>query len=235
MTNLVSLNQTIIDVQTDFKKLLQKTYALIQKYNNAYGDGDGRAEFFVQSFLLNLWLLIQFDSFLEVFARRSNRVSRHAPFSPQDSILFRDQYDTINRASYCTKAILNVEHFLKSIVKLLGMNKEVGYGEMTRKLKNPLNLTDYQLDILNALAHVRNSLHNNGYHTEEDFEMVIRGKSYKFEKDKQVKFSGWDNLYIMFDEVLDVIVVIIESTEVKQLAKIPYASMTYHDTQQEDI
>ena len=89
----------------------------------------------------------------------------------------------------------------------------------------------YQLDILNALALVRNSLHNNGYHTEEDFEMVIRGISYKFEKDKQVKFSGWGNLYIMFDELLDVIEFILETTDVKKLAKIPHTLMTYHDTQ----
>ena len=231
MTNLVSLNQTIVDVQRNFKNLLQKTYALIQKYNKAYGEEDGRAEFFVQYFLLNLWLLIQFDSFLEVFARRSNRVSRYIQFTPEDTIQFKSQYNTINRATYCTKAMFDVEHFLKSIAKLLGMNTEVGYQEMTRKLKNSLNLTDYQLDILNALARVRNSLHNNGYHTEEDFEMVIRGNSYKFEKDKQVKFSGWGNLYIMFDELLDVIEFILETTDVKKLAKIPHTSMTYHNTQ----
>lgn len=165
----------MVDVQRNFKNLTQKTYALIQKYNNAYGDEDGRAEFFVQYFLLNLWLLIQFDSFLEVFARRSNRVRRYVQFTPEDTIQFKSQYNAINRASYCTKVMFDVEHFLKSIAKLLGMNTEVGSREMTSKLKNSLNLTDYHLDILNTLARVRNSLHNNGYHTEEDFEMVIRG------------------------------------------------------------
>ena len=144
---------------------------------------------------------------------------------------FISQYDTINRTSYCTKAMFDVEHFLKVVSKLLGMNTEVGYREMTRKLKNSLNLTDDQFDILNVVARVRNSLHNNGYHTEEDFEIVIRGKSYKFEKDKQVKFLGWDNLYIMFDELLDVIDFILESPQVKQLTQIPHTSMTYHDTQ----
>ena len=144
---------------------------------------------------------------------------------------FISQYDTINRTSYCTKAMFDVEHFLKSVSKLLGMNTEVGYREMTRKLKSSLNLADDQFDILNVVARVRNSLHNNGYHTEEDFEILIRGKSYKFEKDKQVKFLGWDNLYIMFDELLDVIEFILESPQVKQLTQIPHTSMTYHDTQ----
>ena len=61
--------------------------------------------------------------------------------------------------------------------------------------------------------------------------MKIRGKEYKFEKDKQIMFSGWDKLYIMFDELLDVIEIIIESPQVKQFPKISHTSMTYHDTQ----
>jgi hypothetical protein len=230
MTNLVSLNQITADAQLEFRNLLQKIHTLMGNYDNAYGAEDSRSEFFVIYFQLNLWLVIQFDSFLEVLDRGGNRVSRYIELTEQDRTQFMAQYDTINRACYCTKAMFEVEHFLNSISKQLTLTT-YGYRDMTRKLKNSLNLTDYQLDILNALARVRNSLHNNGYHTEEDFEMVTRGKSYKFEKDKQVKLSGWDNLYIMFDELIDVIVFIIESAKVKQLVKIPHTSMTYHDTQ----
>ncbi len=102
---------------------------------------------------------------------------------------------------------------------------------MTKKLKDELNLSDYQCDILNLPAVTRNSLHNNGYHTEKDFEVRIGRRTYKFEKDTQVRFAGWDNLFIMFDELLDVLEVIIESAKVKHIAKIPHTSMTYHDTQ----
>jgi hypothetical protein len=35
----------------------------------------------------------------------------------------------------------------------------------------------------------------------------------------------------MFDELLDVIEFILETTDVKKLAKIPHTSMTYHDTE----
>jgi hypothetical protein len=231
MANLVSLNQTIVDAQTNFNNLLQKTSALIEKYNNAYGAEDARDEFFVGYYILNLWLLIQFDSFLEVFAPRSNRVSRHVQFTPQNTIQFMAQYDTINRASYCTKAMFDIENFLNSLAERLGKKTDGGYRKVTRTIKDSLKLTDEQFKILNLPAVVRNSLHNNGYHTEKDFEVVIRGKSYKFEKGKQIMFSGWDNLYVMFDELLDVIVSIIESAEVKQLTKIPHTSMTYHDTQ----
>jgi hypothetical protein len=231
MTNLVSPHQSIANAKPNFINLLNKTSALGERYNNGYGPEDARAEYFTQFSLLNLWLLLQFDSFLEeVFAPHSNKVTRYAQLTPQDAIQFMSQYDTINRASYCTKAMFDVEHFLNSVAKLLGI-KARGYRDMTDKLINSLNLTNYQLDVLNFPARVRNTLHNNGYHTEPDFKMKIRGKEYKFEKDRQIMFSGWDKLYIIFDELLDVIEIIIESPQVKQFPKISHTSMTYHDTQ----
>jgi hypothetical protein len=175
MTNLVSLPQLIVNTKPNFINLSQKTRGLIEKYNNAYGPEDARTEFFIQNLLLNVWLLIQFDSFPEVFASNSNKMSRYAQLTPQDVTQFMSQYDTINKASYCTKAMFDVEHFLNSVAKLLGI-KARGYRDMTGKLKNSLNLTGYQLDILNVPARVRNSLHNNGYHTENDFQVKIRGK-----------------------------------------------------------
>jgi hypothetical protein len=231
MANVVSLNQIIVNAKANFIDLLQKTQAPIEKYNNAYGADDARADLFVVYSLLNLWLLIQFDSFLEVLDRRSNRVSRYVQLTEQDRIQFMVQYETITRASYCTKAMFEVEYFLNSLAEGLGIKTVGGYWNVTERMKKSLKLTDQQFKILNVPAAVRNSLHNNGYHMQKDFEVVIRGKSYKFEKGKQIMFSGWDNLYVMFDELLDVIVSIIESAEVKQLTKIPHTSMTYHDTQ----
>jgi hypothetical protein len=222
MTNLVSLNKITADSRLQFGNLLQKIHSLMQKYDIKYGDEDVRSEFFVIYFQLNLWLIIQFDLFLEVLDRRSDRVSRYITFPEQDRTQFMAQYDTINRASYCTKAMFEVEHFLKSIAKLLPVKTNGGYWKMTERMKESLNLTDKQFKILNVPAALRNSLHNNGYHMQEDFEVVICGKLYKFEKGEQVIFSGWDNLYIMFDKLLDVIVFIIESAKVKQLTKIPH-------------
>ena len=110
-------------------------------------------------------------------------------------------------------------------------NTDVGYRTLTGRIKDSLQLTVDQFKILNVPADIRNSLHNNGYHVENDFEVTIRGKFYKFEKGKKVMLAGWNNLYIIFDELLNVIEIIIESPQVKQLPKIPHTSTTHHDTQ----
>jgi hypothetical protein len=230
MTDLVSYHHLIANEKPNFINLSNKTSALHERCNNGYGPEDARAEYFAQYYLLNLWLLIQFDSFLEVFASNSNKVSKYAPLTPQNTIQFMSQYDTINRASYCTKAMFDVEHFLKSVAKPLRKDAK-RYRDMTKNLKNSLKLTDYHLNVLNLPARVRNSLHNNGYHKENNFQMKIRGHEYKFVKDEKIACSGWDKLYIMFDELLNVIEVIIESERVRQEPMIPHNSMTYHDTQ----
>ena len=113
---------------------------------------------------------------------------------------------------------------------ILKMNSDVVYRELTMKLKNKLNLSDNQRKILNLPAITRNSLHNNGYHKEKDFDATIGSKTYEFQKDKQVNFAGWDNFYIMFDELLNIIEIILKSSDVKQLQKIPHTSMTYRGT-----
>ena len=231
MRKIITPNQIIGDAPLNFGNLLCDIYTLFVKYGKAYGNEDGRTVFFAHSFQLNLWLLIQFDSFLEVFASNSNRVSSHAQLSSENASQFVSQYDTINRANYCTRAMFDVEFFLKSIVKELKRNPDVGYRALTKKLKDELKLSDYQCDILNLPAVTRNTLHNNGYHREKDWEVVIGRRKYKFEKDKKVRFAGWDNLYIMFDELLDVLEVIVESQKLKSLANIPHTSMTYQDTQ----
>jgi hypothetical protein len=98
---------------------------------------------------------------------------------------------------------------------------------LTKIVKEELNLSDDQQKILNLPAMITNSLHDNGYHKEKDCKVVVGIRTYRFEKGKKVRFAGWDNLYIMFDELLDVLEVIIESVRVKQLPKIPHTSETY--------
>jgi hypothetical protein len=228
-TNQVSLNQIIVDAQTNFKNLLEKTLTLMEKYNTTYGIDDGRTVFFANFLQLNLWLLIQFDNFRNVvFTPTSTSVSEYISLRTEENAKqFKLQYDRINRASYCTVAIFDVENFLRDIVKQLGTNTDdVTYRGLIGKLQRQLNLTVDQTRILRAPSDVRNSLHNNGFHTENNFEVVIRGKTYKFVKNDKVSFTGWDNLYIMFDALVDVIEFILQSAYVRNLPNIPHTSET---------
>jgi hypothetical protein len=221
-------NRNIVDAQANFRNLLQKTFNLMENYGNEYGHDDGRTVFFANYLQLNLWLLIQFDNFRDtVFTPNSSSVSRHIEFAPGNPERFKSQYDRINRASYCAIAMFDVENFLRDILKHLGENTNHSmYKQLLESLERRLNLTKRQSDILRAPSYVRNSLHNNGYHTKDNFEVVIRGTLYKFVTGYKVPFTGWNHLYIMFDELLDVIEFILQSADIKKLHNIAHTSET---------
>jgi hypothetical protein len=130
---------------------------------------------------------------------------------------------------YCTKAMFDVEYFLFSLGKSLDLDRDKeGYYKYTRYFLLHIGIKDdNKFQILNAPAKIRNCLHNNGYYANDDFEITLRGRSYKFVKGKQVEFTGWDNLYIFFDELLKVLTEIVDNPVIQKIDKIPHTSMYY--------
>ena len=220
----VSLNQLTITTKSNFFNLFEKSLTEAGKFCKRYSKDDARCDFFKVYSELNLWLLVQLDDFLEALSPISTKISKYLRLTDNDRVQFLLQYDTINRASYVTHAMFEVEYFLRSMMESLGMQPKGGYFGFTKDLLSFIKINDPQKHkILNAPAQLRNSLHNSGY-SKHDFEITLQGRLYKFVKGKKVDFAGWDNLYIMFDELLDFLIEIIENPKVKQVKLIPHAS-----------
>ena len=201
----------------DFNNLASKSWVKAQENGRFHGSDDIRYDFFVMFSELNLWLLIQIDTFLELLESDNIKVSKHVSLTPNDRIQFLLQFDMLNRSSYCTNAMLYVEHFLNVIGSRIGVDKG-SYYSYTKNLLSRLNMyDDDKFKMLNAPAQIRNSLHNNGC-PDRDFEVTIRGRLYKFVKSKPIMYTGWENLYIFFDELLNIM---IEVTDKHALRKIP--------------
>jgi hypothetical protein len=227
----VSLNQIINIARIEFFNLLKKSWERkVKKYCYQYDHDDARCDFFKVFSELNLWLLIQLDDFSELLTLSSTKISRYMTFVPEDRIQYLLQHDTINRSSYCTKAMFDTEVLLASLASCLGLNPERKYYKLTNQLLSHLYVTDYEKDYkaLNAPAQIRNSLHNNGY-AGYDFEACLGGRSYRFIKGQQITFTGWDNLYIFFDALLDALVKIIDNPIIQKISKIPHTSMYYQE------
>src|SRR5919199_1234565 len=206
----------------DFNNLASKSWEKAQENDRFHGSDDIRYDFFVIFSELNLWLLIQLDTLLELLKSDSIKISKNVSLTPNDRIQFLLQYDTLNRASYCTNAMVQVEHFLNIMGNKIGVEKD-SYYSYTKSLLSRLNIyDDNKFKILNAPAQIRNSLHNNGC-PDRDFEVTIRGRLYKFVKSKPIMYTGGGNLYIFFDELLNII---IEITDNRVLRKIPKIKRT---------
>lgn len=218
----VSLNQITHNARNDFLNLLKKSWNCVQTYEKKYSGTDVRSHFFIVFAELNLWLLIQLDSFSEMLDNNTDRISRYMNLNPNSRLMFLSQYDTINRASYCTHAMFEVEDFLKLIGLKVGMKPTNKYGLFIEEFLKRIDKYDGNtILILKSPAHIRNSLHNNGY-ASYDFELLVGNNLYKFVKDQQVYYTGWDNLYLMFDRLIDKIVEIIDSPKIQIINQIPH-------------
>jgi hypothetical protein len=219
-----NLNQIIHTARMEFIDLLNKSWRSAQNYLQRYGRDDIRCDFFIVFSELNLWLILLLDNFLEHLESGNTKISQYMILTPEDWIQFLLQCDTVNRASYCTKAMFDVEYFLASIrssaKSASTFNKH--YFNFTKDLLLYIDINDeHTHKVLNAPAQLRNSLHNNGY-ADHDFEVTLRGITYKFSKGKQVGSSGWSTIYVFFDELVNVLVEIIENPKVKNIDKIAH-------------
>ena len=186
----VHLHEKTQTARIDFNNLATKSWKKAQENGRFHGSDDIRSDFFVIFSELNLWLLIQLDTFLELLESDSMKISKYVSLTPNDRIQFLLQYDTLNRASYCTNAMFQVEHFLNVIGSRIGVEKD-SYYRYTKSLLSRLNMyDDNKFKTLNAPAQIRNSLHNNGC-SDRDFEVTIRGRLYKFAKSKSIIYTSW--------------------------------------------
>ena len=218
----VHLHEKTQTARIDFNNLALKSWENAHENGRFHGSDDIRCDFFVVFSELNLWLLIQLDTFLELLESNNTKIPKYAKLAPTDGIQFLLQFDMLNRSSYCTNAMFHVEHFLNVIGSRIGVDKG-SYYSYTKNLLSRLNMyDDDKFKMLNAPAQIRNSLHNNGC-PDRDFEVTIRGRLYKFVKSKPIIYTGWDSLYIFFDELLNII---IEITDKHALRKIPKIKRT---------
>lgn len=145
--------------------------------------------------------------------------------NPANRTHFLAQYDTINTATFCAKAVFDVEHFLRLSANGLQLAvRNNNYGTLVDELLRTARITtsDSCL-IMKNIVHIRNSLHNNGY-AGYGFVMLVGSNRYFFTKGQQVKYTGWDSLYIMFDQLIDKLVEIINSKKLKTVKTILHSS-----------
>jgi hypothetical protein len=221
----VSLYQITREAKGNFVLVLNKVWRLHQEYDKKYTITDARTDFFSAFAELNLWLLIQLDSFLEILDKNNDRISRYMTMNSANRTQFLAQYDTINRATFCSKAMFDVEHFLRFSAKGLQLSlQNNNYGTLADELLRTVGITTSDsLLIMKNIAHIRNSLHNNGY-AGYDFVMLVGSNRYSFTKGQQVYHTGWDSLYVMFDKLINKLVEIINSKKFKSIKIIPHNS-----------
>jgi hypothetical protein len=239
------LKERTLLAKPEFYKFLLKTADCSLKFKHNYSLGDCRYTFFAHFFELNGWLMIQFDQFLGMLDSQERIKFNDKVLDVKHRSTFLDQFDTINRANYCTTGIFYTEQLLKSINVKIGKHlSRNGYWNITRdllffldpsltkslakslkkanyiKMKNDIIKKDKNHLILNTPAQIRNTLHNNGY-TNKDFDVIIDNMLISIKKDKQLVGTGWITLCKVFDALVELLLEILHNPKIEGIRYIP--------------
>lgn len=161
---------------------------------------------------LNTWLVVQLDDFAALLDRADPKLVRDmgAGLSDADRSTLLLQFDTINRATYLTKFMFDVEHLVTSLIVGVGEKPKTQYGALCRQLVRSLGMDPQpSLDALLLPAYVRNSLHNNGF-ASQGFDFEINGTPYAVPEGEQIRFAGWNNLRLMVEALSEALLLILE-------------------------
>jgi hypothetical protein len=96
------LKERTLLAKTEFDKFLIKTADCSLKFKDKYSLDDCRYTFFAHFFELNGWLMIQLDQFLGLLDSQQQIKFNNKVLDAKHRSTFLDQFDTINRANYCT-------------------------------------------------------------------------------------------------------------------------------------
>lgn len=229
-------NQLITQAKSDFLNLRKKSWSEFKLIEDLYTLNDARCEIFVNYTALNTWLLIHLDTFLDITNLKNNKLEKYlklddsVKFNERQKLIYLRQHDMVNRTTYITKAMFDVEDFFNKIMLKVdpayNPTKDESFWIVSRECLRVLNMgTEQNHKILNLPYKIRNTLHNNGFHQgRHDFEITLRGKPYEFVRGQQIFFADWDNLYIVFDELVSLLIEIVNSPVLQKIENIPQTS-----------
>ena len=196
--------------------------------NNKIPLDDQRTRTVVSLGYITMWTIIQLKIFVPNFKTKISPIPVYMQslnkMSEKDMIDFIFNFDLMNRISFFTMFLFQTDVFLRSINSTL-RNKSTGKGYKTlvkhvlKELKIP-NQNNKKYHILYIPAIVRNCLHTDGIHTEEDDNGKIEGILFKFKKGCAPGYGSWLHEYFFCDKILDVIEEILNLPKIK-MKKLP--------------
>ena len=130
------------------------------------------------------------------------------------------------RVSIVTMFQFQTENFLVNLLSKLKPAESLprGYSKIVSGLLEKITIRDKKKvsDILHILQHLRNSLHANGIHNNDDFAVTLQEFEFKFVKGKEVNCAGFGPVGLAMIHTCHAMEEIIESPEIKAISeKIP--------------
>lgn len=126
----------------------------------------------------------------------------------------------ITRMSFITMFQFQLETLMKILLAEFSTKKlPQGFYDISKELLTVLSIKniDYKLDVLNALAYMRNCLHSNGVHNKPTKTFDVNGLKLEFIENKLLKVGKWEEICHLANESISIIGEILETPKVSDL------------------
>jgi len=124
-------------------------------------------------------------------------------------------FDIINRRVFFVELMFRIEHLMRRINRILAHpTSEKKYNKLILHILKSLQISQDKDEHYRTFvfpSFVRNSLHLNGIHTDNEENGKIQNVFFKFYKNKEVQFTSWRHLYFFCDCILDELPIIFNS------------------------
>lgn len=175
---------------------------------------DVRNQFLGSISVISSWLIIQLIIYRDYARSTNSPIGKKIRESNPNMTLAQlteivKNFDLMNRRSYLTSFMFQVEVFLERINGVLpNITSDQGYKKLVKHILKELGMTQVDNEKYRVLyfpALVRNSLHMNGIHMDTDDNGKIQKIQFSFKNKQLVKHAGWRHIYFFCDKILDVI------------------------------
>ncbi|MCH7647393.1 MAG: hypothetical protein IIA83_02135 [Thaumarchaeota archaeon] len=219
----------------DLKKFFNECQKIDQKLkqihqNLSYPDNDNRKSCFG---VLHSQML-HYEIMLKIMYAKVNRSLPDHIFKDVIGIGIEEQaywenFQVTSKVSYITLSHFVIENMFKTLLAELDTSKNpsTGFYNITKVLLDKISVPDKprKLEILNAMAMIRNSMHNNGIHAPvppaPDSQTITIGNTVlRFDKGNPTDLLE-TQMVDLINAVIDILKEIVNSTEVQQLPSVP--------------
>lgn len=204
MNALIAVNQR---AKSNFNNLFSKLLKTSSKYRENYTRDDLRCGFFVIISQNILWLLLNIDTLFEMISNKNTNIDNYVLDldEPVRSECFLS-YSHVTRISFLVKMMFDIEEIMKRILIHFEQSPKKEYFAITEQFLKYFDCySTHKHNILLFPAQIRNSLHNGGF-TNYDIDITLRGKEFKAKSGEQIHCASWDDLYVAFDELFDLLI-----------------------------
>lgn len=226
--------QKIKEEKLDGELLIEQLNELIQKNSNLinnsiYKNDDCRKLVFqfLISEIQNYLLIIILSKSLQKKSWYSENGLKTDNINDDYLKIISSSFTNSNKDKFFISSFVQFEYFFRLMaIEYNCENRNI--GTTVKNLLSSLQIDIKVYDLWKIFSHIRNCMHNGGFHNNPNENIVYKNIDYVFIKGNAITYSSVKNIIYFIEEIIDYLIIpIIEKSQNKDLIQHTYTKLTF--------